>query len=61
MKPIVDKVTKTSMEIAFWARVVELVRKVLKEKLNNSLSRFREKFESKLESVMLWEIEWFRG
>jgi hypothetical protein len=47
MEPVVDKVAKTSMEIAFWTRVRELVRKVLKEKLNNSLSRFREKFESK--------------
>jgi hypothetical protein len=45
------------MEIAFWARVGDSVRRVLKEKLNNSLSRFREKFVSKLESVLSCEIE----
>jgi hypothetical protein len=53
----VDKVAKASMEIAFWARVGDSVRRVLKEKLNNSLSRFREKFVSKLESVLSCEIE----
>jgi hypothetical protein len=52
-----DKVAKASMEIAFWARVVDSVRRVLKEKLNNSLSRFREKFVSKLESLLSCEIE----
>ena len=57
MEPLVNKVTKMTMEIAFWMRVRGLVRKVLKEKLNNSLSRFREKFESKLESLLSCEIE----
>ena len=52
MQPTIERAAKTSMEIAFWSRVMDLVRKVLKEKLNNSLSRFREKFESKME----WEI-----
>ena len=52
-----DRVAKASMEIAFWARVVDSVRRVLKEKLNNSLSRFRDKFVSKLESVLSCEIE----
>ena len=44
------------MEIAFWARVMDLVRKKLKEKLNNSLACFRDKFESKLKTVLLCEI-----
>jgi hypothetical protein len=57
MEFLVDKVAKASMEIAFWARVVDSVRRVLKEKLNNSLSRFREKFVSKLESMLSCEIE----
>ena len=57
MKKLVNTVAKASMEIAFWARVMDLVCKVLKEKLNNSLSCFCKKFESKLESVMSCEIE----
>jgi hypothetical protein len=40
------------VDMAFWARVMDSVRKVLKEKLNNSISRFREKFESKSKTIL---------
>jgi hypothetical protein len=52
MKPEVDEAVKAGVDMAFWARVMDSVRKVLKEKLNNSISRFREKFESKSKTIL---------
>jgi hypothetical protein len=52
MKPEVDVAVKAGVDMAFWARVMDSVRKVLKEKLNNSISRFREKFESKSKTIL---------
>ena len=40
------KVRKVN-EMAFWARNQQTVRKVLREKVNNSLTRYRNKMESK--------------
>ena len=38
---------RKTVEVGFWNRNQETVRRVLKEKVNNSLSRFKEKLESK--------------
>ena len=38
---------RKAVEVGFWTRNQETVRRVLKEKVNNSLSRFKEKLESK--------------
>jgi hypothetical protein len=38
---------RRTVEVAFWTRNQEIVRRALKEKVNNSLSRFKEKLESK--------------
>jgi hypothetical protein len=40
-------IERRSTEVGFWTRNQEIVRRVLKEKVNNSLSRFKEKLESK--------------
>ena len=44
-----------AIEVGFWTRNQETVRRVLKEKVNNSLSRFKEKLESKC-CCWLWEL-----
>ena len=38
---------RKATEVGFWTQNQETVRRVLKEKANNSLSRFKEKLESK--------------
>ena len=38
---------RRAIEVKFWTRNQEAVRRVLKEKVNNALSRYREKMTSK--------------
>ena len=38
---------RRAVEVKFWTRNQEPVRRVLKEKVNNALARYRDKMESK--------------